>query len=155
MTFSILQDDLASQQTRALLALHIAGMHKNSPPESVFALDLSGLQLPNITVWSAWCGEQIAGMGALKMLDHRTAEVKSMRTHPNFLRQGVARTILKHLIKIAQEKSLLRISLETGRGADFEPALALYRAHGFINGPAFAGYEPSAFSQFLHLDLAT
>jgi putative acetyltransferase len=54
LTFTIRQDDLASQQTRDLLMLHLAGMHDSSPPDNVFALDLSGLQVPDVTVWSAW-----------------------------------------------------------------------------------------------------
>jgi putative acetyltransferase len=84
----IRQDDLSGEQTRALLALHLAGMQANSPPEAVFALDLSGLQVPEVTVWSAWQGDRIASIGALKMLDAGQAEIKSMRTHPDFLRQG-------------------------------------------------------------------
>ena len=35
----------------------------------------------------------------------------------------------------------------------FEPALALYRKTGFVNGEAFGGYEVTPFNQFLHLDL--
>src|SRR5512134_286631 len=33
----IREDDLASDQTRELLRLHLEGMHSNSPPGSVFA----------------------------------------------------------------------------------------------------------------------
>jgi len=36
-------EDLGGQQVRNLLAAHLAGMQENSPPESVYALDLSGL----------------------------------------------------------------------------------------------------------------
>lgn len=152
--FDIRHDLLNGRQTQDLLALHLVGMHQNSPPESVFALDLSGLRQPNITVWSAWQGEQIAGIGALKMLGENLAEVKSMRTHPNFLRQGVARLVLEHIIHVARERNILRLSLETGNGLAFEPALTLYHACGFINGPAFSDYKPNPFSQFLHLNLA-
>jgi putative acetyltransferase len=42
--FEIREDDLSDAQTRALLAMHLAGMHANSPPSHVRALDLSGLQ---------------------------------------------------------------------------------------------------------------
>lgn len=153
MTFQIRRDKLESDQTRALLALHLAGMQENSPPASVFALDLSGLQRPDITVWSVWQGEQITGIGALKILENNQAEVKSMRTHLHFLRRGVARLLLEHIIDTARKKNMKRLSLETGSGPAFEPALALYRAYGFINGPAFGDYEQSAFNQFLHLDL--
>ena len=49
----ISEDDLASEGTKSLLALHLAGMHTNSPPGHVFALDLSGLQSAQVTVWTA------------------------------------------------------------------------------------------------------
>jgi putative acetyltransferase len=151
--FVIREDDLSGEQTRALLALHLAGMQANSPAESVFALDLSGLQAPEVTVWTAWSDGSIAAVGALKTLDEGVAEVKSMRTHPDFLRRGAAATLLERIIDSARERGLRRLSLETGSGPAFDPALALYRRRGFVDGEAFAGYERSAFNQFLHLDL--
>ena len=45
------------------------------------------------------------------------------------------------------------LSLETGRGPAFEPALAMYRRRGFADGAPFSDYQPNDFSQFLHLDL--
>lgn len=149
----IRQDDLSGEPTRRLLALHLAGMHANSPPGNVFALDLSGLQAPEVTVWTAWDGEAIAGVGALKMLGDGTAEIKSMRTHPDHLRKGVGAALLRHILAEARQRGLTRVSLETGSGPAFEPALALYRANGFNNGPVFGTYEATAFNQFLHLDL--
>ena len=62
--FDIREDDLSGAPTRALLAIHLAGMQAESPPESVFALDLSGLQQPGICVWTAWDGDSIAGVAA-------------------------------------------------------------------------------------------
>jgi len=46
-----------------------------------------------------------------------------------------------------------RLSLETGSGPDFEPALALYRRRGFVEGAAFGDYVSCPFNQFLHLEL--
>ncbi len=151
--FEIREDDLSGDQTRALLALHLAGMHANSPPGGVFALDLSGLQIPEVTVWTAWRGSRIASVGALKMLQDDTAEVKSMRTHPDFLRSGAASAILERIITVAKARDVRRLSLETGSGPAFEAALALYRRRGFVNGGPFSDYEKSAFNQFLHLAL--
>jgi putative acetyltransferase len=151
--FTIREDDLTHPATRALLALHLAGMHASSPPGSVFALDLSGLQVPEVTVWSAWEGEAILGIGALKMLGGGEAEIKSMRTHPDHLRKGVAARLLTHIIAQARARGINRLSLETGSGAAFGPALALYRSHGFADGEAFSTYQPNPFSIFLHLDL--
>jgi putative acetyltransferase len=149
----IRQDDLSGDATRALLALHLSGMHENSPPGHVFALDLSGLQAANVTVWTVWDGDSIAGIGALKELGDGTAEVKSMRTHPAHLRKGVGAALLEHIIEAARSRGMRRLSLETGRGAAFEPALALYRRRGFREGNAFGDYVRSDFNQFFHLAL--
>ncbi|HUB90712.1 MAG TPA: GNAT family N-acetyltransferase [Dyella sp.] len=146
-------DDLSSPATQALLRLHLSGMHANSPPGHVFALDLSGLKAPNVTVWSAWNGGDICGISALKQLDANAGEIKSMRTHPDYLRRGVAAALLEHMIDEARRRGLRRLSLETGSGASFEPALALYRRRGFVNGEAFSDYQKSDFNQFLHLHL--
>lgn len=150
----IREDDLEGTPTRNLLRLHLSGMHASSPPGSVFALDLSGLKAPGVTVWSAWVDGSIAGIGALKALGPLHGEVKSMRTHPDFLRRGVAAAILEHIIGAARARGMRRLSLETGSGPAFEPALALYRKRGFVDGEAFADYVRSPFNQFLHLDLA-
>jgi putative acetyltransferase len=152
--FDIREDDLSGTATRELLALHLAGMHANSPPGSVFALALSGLQAPCITVWSVWCGGSIAAVGALKELGDGSGELKSMRTHPAWLRRGAAALLLDHMIGEARRRGLLRLSLETGSGPAFEPALALYRGRGFADGEPFADYVRSSFNQFLHLDVA-
>ena len=150
---SIHEDNLSNGAARDLLRLHLEGMHAHSPPGSVFALELSGLSAPNVTVWTAWQGNEIAGIGALKDLGDRAGELKSMRTHPDFLRRGVAATLLGHIIDVARKRGMVRLSLETGSGPYFEPALSLYRRRGFIDGAAFADYERSAFNQFLHLAL--
>jgi len=153
LPLSLRIDDLESEQTRALLAIHLAGMHENTPAGHVFALDLSGLKAHGVTVWSAWRGESIAGIAALKALDATSGELKAMRTHPGHLRRGGAAVLLAHIIGEARRRGMTRLSLETGRGPSFEPALALYRRSGFANGAAFGDYQASAFNQFLHLDL--
>lgn len=151
--FEVRKDDLSGEATLRLLALHLAGMNANSPPDSVYALDLSGLKAPGVTVWSVWDGTKVIGIGALKELGNGSAEVKSMRTHPDHLRRGVAALLLDHIAVEAKARGLTRLSLETGSGPAFEPALALYRKYGFVNGEAFSDYQPSAFNQFLHLQL--
>lgn len=128
-------------------------MHASSPPGSVFALDLSGLQADGVTVWTAWIGDAVAGIGALKDLGNRTGEVKSMRTHPAFLRRGVASALLERIVRVARARGMTRLSLETGSGPAFEPALALYRRRDFVDGEPFAQYQRGPFNQFLHLPL--
>lgn len=141
-------------QVRDLISFHLQRMQASSPPGSVFALDFSGYDNPALTLWGAWRDAALAGMIALQRLDGGIGEIKSMRTHPGHLRLGVAQSLLEHLINTARAEGLVRLSLETGSGKAFEPALALYRRRGFANGPAFGGYEASDFNQFLHLELS-
>lgn len=147
------EDDLSGEAVRALLNLHLTGMHDSSPPGSVFALDLSGLQARGGTVWSAWIGPELAGIGALKAFAARHGELKSMRTHPRFLRRGVGAALLDHIVAEARTRGMTRLSLETGSGPAFEPALALYRQRGFADGAPFGDYVHSDFNRFLHLAL--
>jgi len=147
--------DFGDDRVKELLTRHLEGMHANSPPGQVFALDWSGLQKPEISFYTLWEGEDLLGFGALKELEPRAGEIKSMRTADAHLRKGFAATILDHIIAEARQRGYTRLSLETGSGPAFEPALTLYRKHGFSDGGAFGGYEKSPFNQFLHLDLAS
>lgn len=145
--------DLEDAQVQDLIAFHQRAMVDGSPPGLSFALDLSGLQDDAVTVWAAYAGNRVAAIGALKQLDDKSGEIKSMRTHPDFLRQGIAAALLETIIAHARTQGLARLSLETGSGPAFEPALALYRRRGFTNGPAFADYVLTDFNQCLHLTL--
>ena len=147
------KDDLSGEPVRRLLAYHRATMVADSPPCHAYALDLAGLEAPDITVFSAWREGDLCGVGALRRLDGDVCEIKSMRTHPDHLRAGVGAAVLEAIIVQSRAEELGRLSLETGSGPAFEPALALYLRRGFTSGPAFGDYQASAFNQFLHLDL--
>jgi putative acetyltransferase len=141
-------------QIRELLRQHLQGMAETSPPGHSYALDLSGLQRPDVTFLSVWDADTLLAIGAIKQLAPDHGELKSMRTRTDSLRRGAATAMLMALLDLARDRGYRRVSLETGSGEAFEPALALYRKHGFRPGDAFAGYVGSAFNQFLHLDLA-
>jgi putative acetyltransferase len=145
--------DLTSAPVRALLALHLSSLRDASPPGHSFALDLSGLTDPAVTVWSAWDGEALAGIGALKDLGGGAGEVKSMRTHPDHLRRGVGAALLEHIIGEAKARGMRRLSLETGTGPAFAAALGLYQKRGFKEGAVFADYPVSEFNRCFHLEL--
>ena len=145
----IVEDDLSGAAIRALLEQHFAGMLANSPAGSCHFLDFDGLRAGDVTFWSIHKGEDLAGCGALKMLDGAHGEIKSMRTAEAFLRQGVAAHMLVHIVADARSRGLERLSLETGSGPAFEAALALYRRHGFEDCDPFADYKPDPFSRFM------
>lgn len=146
-------DDLNGQQVQDLLAAHLAGMQANSPPQSIHALDLSGLRVPSVSVWTAWDADRLMGVGALKQLSTFAGEIKSMRTGSQYLRKGIGLAILNHILVEARQRGYRRLSLETGSGPEFEPALRLYRKRGFKNGEPFSDYPSTPFNQFLHLEL--
>ena len=145
----IVEDDLSGTAIRALLEVHFAGMLANSPAGSCHFLDFDGLRAGDVTFWSIHKGKDLAGCGALKMLDGAHGEIKSMRTAEAFLRQGVAAHMLVHIVAEARSRGLERLSLETGSGPAFEAALALYRRHGFEDCDPFADYKPDPFSRFM------
>lgn len=145
----IVEDDLSGAPIRALLEAHFAGMLANSPKDSCHFLDFDGLKGPGVTFWSIHSGDALAGCGALKMLDARHGEIKSMRTDAAFLRRGVAARMLDHIMDAARDRGFDRLSLETGSGPAFAPALALYRRYGFQDCDPFADYRPDPFSRFM------
>jgi len=151
LTFRV--DDLTGAATRALIARHLAGMRSNSPPESVHALDIDKLRSPGITFWSVWLGDEIAGCGALKVMDDRRGELKSMRVADAFLGRGIGRAILQHLIAEARTRGLSSLWLETGSSPPFTPALGLYESAGFVRCGPFDGYVDDPFSVFMTLEL--
>lgn len=142
----IREDDLSGKEIRALLEMHLADAYTNSPPDSVHALDLSGLKAPEVTFWCVWDGVALMGCGALKILDEDHAEIKSMRTHPDHLRKGVGAAILTHIIEAARAQGSTRLSLETGNNEAYAPARALYERFGFEPCPPFADYVDDGFS---------
>lgn len=147
----IVEDDLSGIEIRALLETHFAGMLANSPEGSCHFLDFDGLNAPDVTFWSIWESENLAGCGALKELDAEHGEIKSMRTHADHLRKGVGAMMLTHIISEGRERGYRRLSLETGSVEAFVPALALYEAHGFEYCPPFGDYVEDPFSRFMTL----
>ena len=142
-------DDLRGPQIRSLLEEHLDEMHRTSPLESVHALDLDGLRKPEITFWTVWSDGQLMGCGALKELERTHGEVKSMRTTTQFRRQGVAKAMLTHIIREAEQRKYHRLSLETGSMEAFAPARELYESFGFSYCPPFGDYRPDPNSVFL------
>lgn len=145
----IVLDDLTRVETRALITSHLTQMASQSPPESKHALGLEKLQQSDITVWSAWEGDEILGCGALKELEREHGEIKSMKTAPEHVRKGVARSILQEIVNEAIRRGYTRVSLETGSMKAFEPAHKLYERFGFTYCEPFGSYTNDPNSLFM------
>ena len=146
-------DDLSRPAVHALLNEHLQNMYELSPPESVHALDLAKLRAPDITFWTAWEGSVLLGCGALKELDPKHGEVKSMRTPKALRRRGAGRAILERIVEVARERGYERLSLETGTMDAFVPAQRLYRSFGFTDCGPFGSYVEDPNSVFMTLRL--
>jgi putative acetyltransferase len=146
---TIRQDDLSGREIAKLLGHHLNAAIESSPEGAVHALHLDDLRQPDITVWSAWIGEELAGCGALRELTKAHGELKSMRTATSHLRTGVGAAVLAHMMKVARDRGYERLSLETGKTDDFAPARAFYTKFSFLRCPAFADYVDDGFSVFM------
>ncbi len=149
MSLLVRPDDLSSPQVQALVGEHLAGMHGNTPAGHVHALALDGLRAPGVSFWSAWLDGQLCGCGALKALGDGAGEIKSMRTRPPFLRRGVGQAVLDEIVRAARDSGYTRLYLETGTGAPFAAAHALYLRNGFAWCGPFGGYTATAFNVFM------
>ena len=144
-------DDLTRPQIHALLEEHLASMYELSPPQSVHALDLSKLQVPEITFWTVWEDEQLLGCGALKEMSATEGEIKSMRTPKGLRRKGAGRAVLAHIIDVARQRGYDALSLETGSQPAFAAARNLYQSFGFGYCGPFGDYREDPNSVFMTL----
>jgi putative acetyltransferase len=149
----IIQGDLSDPRVIGLLHVHLTNARAQTAPGSAHALDISGLQLPDIDFWTVWNNEELLGFGALKRLSKDHGKVKSMHVAQSMRRKGAGGAILHHIIATARASGMSRLSLETGSWEYFSPARAFYRSHGFIECPPFADYVLDPNSIFMSLDL--
>jgi putative acetyltransferase len=146
-------DDPRAPDVRALLERHLAFAHEHTPLEASYALDLTGLLDPAITLYSYREQGALLAVGALKRLDRLHAELKSMHTAEAARGRGIGRAMLDHLLGGARHDGFCRVSLETGTTAVFAPARSLYASAGFLPCGPFGDYQPSPHNTFLTLEL--
>jgi putative acetyltransferase len=150
----IAEDDPRRADVRDLLARHKAFALEQTPPEHSFALGVDGLLDPSITFFSYREHGLLLGIGAIKHLDPHHGEIKSMHTAHAARGRGIGRAMLNHLLGVARDRGLRRVSLETGTTAAFAPARELYRSAGFVTCGPFAGYLDSDDNTFMTLELS-
>ena len=149
MTLAITEGGLDDPRVQALLTTHLNKARAATAEGFAFALDLSGLRVPEIRFFSALDGETLLGVGALKRLSADHGEVKSMHTAEAARRRGIGGLMLRHLMAMAREAGMARVSLETGTSAYFQPAVAMYLRHGFVACEPFGDYVASGENRFL------
>lgn len=146
-------DDPRAPDVRALLDHHLVFAKANTPPEDVHALEIEGLVDPAVTFFSYRVDGELFAVGALKQLNERHAELKSMHTAKEARRRGIARAMVDHLLGFARDRGYGRVSLETGSTAAFAAARSLYERAGFGTCEPFGDYWPSPYSTFMTFSL--
>ena len=149
----IVPGDFNDSRVVELLHTHLTTARAETAPGSAHALDLAGLQSPDISFWTIWDNETLLGIGALKRLSAEHGEIKSMHTIQSVRGKGVGSAMLRHIVATARAEGMSRLSLETGTWDYFWPARTLYRNHGFVECPPFADYALDPNSVFMTLDL--
>lgn len=147
-------DDPRAGDVRGLRERHLAFAKSNTPPEDVHALEVDGLLDPAVTVFSFRLDGELLAVGALKRLDARHAELKSMYTVRSARRRGIGRAMLEHLVAVARDRGFRQLSLETGSMPAFAPARLLYAGAGFRPCEPFGDYRPSPNSTCMTLSLS-
>lgn len=153
-SMQIIPGDLDDRRVIDLLNTHVTTARAETARGSAHALDLAGLQAPDIRFWAIWDRDELLGVGALRQLSADHGEVKSMHTAQSTRRRGAGSAMLRHIIEAARAEGLSRLSLETGSWDYFIPARAFYRRHGFVECPPFGDYAADPHSVFMSLDLS-
>jgi putative acetyltransferase len=146
-------DDPRRPEVRALLERHLGFCLSETPPEHSFALDVDGLLDQRVTFVSCRDGDTVLGVAAIKELDARHAEIKSMHTAAEARGRGVGRALLSYLLDTARTRGYRLVSLETGTTPGFAAARALYESAGFTPTGPFGGYPETGDNTFYSLAL--
>jgi putative acetyltransferase len=149
----IIEGGLDDSRVTGLIDVHLTRAQGETARGSAHALDHSGLRAPEVSFWSAWEGETVVAVGALRRLSADHGELKSMHTAEAARGRGVGSAMLRHIMAVARARGMSRLSLETGSWAYFAPARALYARHGFVECGPFGQYREDPNSVFMTLEL--
>jgi putative acetyltransferase len=155
VTLDFTIEDPRTDEVEMVLKCHLAFTKAVTPPDGVFALDVSGLLDPSVTVFGARQEGALLGIGAIKMLTADLAELKSMHTLEASRGQGVGRALVERLTAEALTRGCSTLVLETGVMDAFAPARALYLRCGFSPCDRFGEYVHSPTSICMSKNLAS
>ena len=136
-----IEGNFDNAEVNELLIKHFIELRSVSPEGSAHVLDIAGLNDPSIKFWSLWEKNDLMGSGALKFLDKKHGEFKSIRVNDKFRGKGNGSKVINHLINEAKKLDIKRLSLETGAGDFFLAARKLFNKCGFKTCKPFSHYK--------------
>ncbi len=147
-----IENNFDDPQVNDLLNKHFVELRTVSPQGSTHVLDILGLKHESIRFWSLWENNDLIGCGAIKFLDEKHGEFKSIRVADKYRRSGAGEKIIFHLINQAKQIGINKLSIETGAGEFFAPARKLFKKFGFKTCKPFAHYKDDPNSCYFSLD---
>ena len=148
-----IEGNFDNDEVNKLLLNHFKELRSVSSEGSTHVLDIQGLKDPSIKFWSIWEDSKLVGCGAIKLLEQKHGEFKSIRVTNEFRKKGYGEKILKHLLIKAKNLNLKKLSIETGSGDFFKPARELFQKIGFRECPPFAHYKVDSNSCYMNLNI--
>ena len=149
----VIENNFDNAEVNHLLTKHFIELRTVSPDDSCHVLDIKGLKHSSIKFWSFWDNHQLIGCAALKFLDDEHGEFKSIRVEDNSRGKGVGKKIISHLIEVAKNEGIKRLSIETGAGDFFKSARKLFKKFGFKTCRPFADYKEDPNSCYFDLEI--
>ena len=136
-----IEGNFDNPEVNQLLKKHFIELRSVSPEGSTHVLDIEGLQNKSIKFWSIYENDELIGCGALKFLDPKHGEFKSIRVSDFFRKKGYGKL------------NIQKISVETGSGEFFLPARKLFKNLGFTECKPFSHYVDDPNSCYMSLKL--
>jgi putative acetyltransferase len=149
MSVTIRQETPLQDDVRELVAQLNEHLLPLSPIEYQFKMTVEQMAGADTTVFVARddAGRAV-GIGALKVAGNGEAEVKRMFTLPEVRGQRVGSALLEVITRLARDKGVVTLMLETGTGPGFDGAHRLYSRSGFTARGPFFDYPDSEWSAF-------
>ncbi len=94
-----IEGNFDNPKVNQLLKKHFIELRSVSPEGSTHVLDIEGLQNKSIKFWSIYENDELIGCGALKFLDPKHGELKSIRVADPFRNKGYGKKIIKVLAR--------------------------------------------------------
>ena len=116
------------------------------PPESNHLDSLDELSKTNVDFLAAYCGSEICGIGAVKVLDDY-GEIKRLYVPEKHRGKGVAKELVKELENCLAKRSIFTARLETG--IHQREAIDLYLKLGYSKIAPFGDYREDPLSVFM------
>lgn len=119
----------------ALRELFVHGLLEGQLPDSDTGTDIDTLRESYFSndgksgFWVADYETQILGMIGVQQGGENTAEIRRLRVHPGFRRQGVGTRLMEQAITFCRDHAYLKVILDTR--IEREPAIRLFEKFGF------------------------